>query len=422
MSLLKAKTVKKVLSGILAVAIALQMAAISVTAQESGSEGSGMPEVIFEDNFDSGNLRKEWHVPDSAEADVVDDGTGNYVLRLRPVDGEWGTSIDLFPGKSEWQDYSVEADFVVKEWIDHGDAGMKQYDNIGLAGHSHTSPEQRWEIMYRRASQTFELNKYHYSSGGNKVEELSYDLELGKTYKMKLAFEGEKVSAYVAPHGEEYGDPIFTTEESNVKDGGIRLSACGAEAIFDNVKVEGIETTIPVEKVELDKTEVSLEKREKVLLNATVTPSTVSDKSVIWSSGNEEVAIVDKESGMVTAQGEGTTVITATSTADPTKMASCKVTVYETAECSTFYYVSTTGSDENPGTEEAPFATLQKARDTIRQLETLPAGGVTVYLRGGEYYQEETIIFTPEDSGEAGKPIVYTSYPGEQLVLFVFLC
>lgn len=411
------KYAKKILCGTLAAAMALQMAAVSVTAQESGSADSGTPDVLFEDNFDSGSLREEWQIPDTAEVDVVDDGTGNYVLKLRPVDGEWGTSVELFPGKSEWQNYSVEADFVVNEWIDHGDAGMKQYDNIGLAGHSYTSPEQRWEIMYRRASQTFELNKYHYSSGGNKVEELGYELELGKVYKMKLTFEGEKVSAYVAPNGEEYGDPIFTTEQSNVKDGGIRLSACGAEATFDNVKVEGIETTIPVEKVELDKTEMNLEKGEKIVLNATVTPSTVSDKSVTWSSSNEEVAVVDKESGMVTAQAEGTAVITATSAADPSKTASCTVTVYETAECSTFYYVSTTGSDENPGTEEAPFATVQKARDTIRQLETLPEGGITVYLRGGEYYQDESITFTPEDSGEVGKPIVYTSYPGEEAVI-----
>ena len=411
------KYAKKILCGTLAAAMTLQMAAVSVTAQESGSADSGTPNVLFEDNFDSGSLREEWQIPDTAEVDVVDDGTGNYVLKLRPVDGEWGTSVELFPGKTEWQNYSVETDFVVNEWIDHGDAGMKQYDNIGLAGHSYTSPEQRWEIMYRRASQTFELNKYHYSSGGNKVEELGYELELGKVYKMKLTFEGEKVSAYVAPNGEEYGNPIFTTEQSNVKDGGIRLSACGAEATFDNVKVEGIETTIPVEKVELDKTEMNLEKGEKTVLNATVTPSTVSDKSVTWSSSNEEVAIVDKESGMVTAQAEGTAVITATSAADPSKTASCTVTVYETAECSTFYYVSTTGSDENPGTEEAPFATVQKARDTIRQLETLPEGGITVYLRGGEYYQDESITFTPEDSGEAGKPIVYTSYPGEQAVI-----
>ena len=141
------KYAKKILCGTLAAAMALQMAAVSVTAQESGSADSGTPNVLFEDNFDSGSLREEWQIPDTAEVDVVDDGTGNYVLKLRPVDGEWGTSVELFPGKTEWQNYSVETDFVVNEWIDHGDAGMKQYDNIGLAGHSYTSPEQRWEIM-----------------------------------------------------------------------------------------------------------------------------------------------------------------------------------------------------------------------------------------------------------------------------------
>ena len=51
------KYAKKILCGTLAAAMALQMAAVSVTAQESGSADSGTPNVLFEDNFDSGSLR-----------------------------------------------------------------------------------------------------------------------------------------------------------------------------------------------------------------------------------------------------------------------------------------------------------------------------------------------------------------------------
>ena len=60
------RRLKKVLCGTLAAVVALQMAAVSVIAQESDSEGGITPEVLFEDNFDSGSLREEWAVPESA--------------------------------------------------------------------------------------------------------------------------------------------------------------------------------------------------------------------------------------------------------------------------------------------------------------------------------------------------------------------
>ena len=53
----------------------------------------------------------------------------------------------------------------------------------------------------------------------------------------------------------------------------------------------------------------------------------------------------------------------------------------------TEYYVATTGSDSNPGTLAAPFATLQKGADTA-------VAGDTVWIRGGTYK-----ITTPKTSG-----------------------
>jgi MYXO-CTERM domain-containing protein len=51
------------------------------------------------------------------------------------------------------------------------------------------------------------------------------------------------------------------------------------------------------------------------------------------------------------------------------------------------YYVATTGSDSNPGTQASPFATLQKGADTA-------AAGDTVWIRGGTYKTT-----TPKSSG-----------------------
>lgn len=127
---------------------------------------------------------------------------------------------------------------------------------------------------------------------------------------------------------------------------------------------------------------------------------------ITWESSDPTVAEVD-ENGRVQAIKPGTTTITATHEDYVGKKASCEVTVYENKECSTFYYVSPSGSDSNSGTETEPFQTIQKARDTIRKLDTLPEGGITVILEDGKYYEKETIQFTPEDSGTQEAPIVY---------------
>ena len=83
-------------------------------------------------------------------------------------------------------------------------------------------------------------------------------------------------------------------------------------------------------------------------------------------------------------------------------------------------YVSPVGDDGNPGTLEKPFLTLERARDEIRKMKRtakLPDGGVTVLLRGGRHFREETFDLRPEDSGEDTAPIVYAAYPSEKPVV-----
>jgi hypothetical protein len=83
------------------------------------------------------------------------------------------------------------------------------------------------------------------------------------------------------------------------------------------------------------------------------------------------------------------------------------------------YYVSTTGSDANAGTIGAPFASIERARDAIRDLKSgsgLPSGGVEVLIRGGTYPVTEAIILTNDDVGTAANPIVYKAFPTEQVI------
>lgn len=83
-------------------------------------------------------------------------------------------------------------------------------------------------------------------------------------------------------------------------------------------------------------------------------------------------------------------------------------------------HVSPQGNDEGSGTADAAFATLRRARDAVRALKSqggLPDGGVRVVLHGGVYRQEEPLVFTPNDSGTADAPIVYTAAEGEKPII-----
>jgi len=80
-------------------------------------------------------------------------------------------------------------------------------------------------------------------------------------------------------------------------------------------------------------------------------------------------------------------------------------------------YVSPQGSDANPGTKAAPFATIRRAQEEARKIKEkgLPAGGMAVYLRNGNYFLAESLSFETVDSGSETAPVVYRSYPGEKV-------
>lgn len=94
------------------------------------------------------------------------------------------------------------------------------------------------------------------------------------------------------------------------------------------------------------------------------------------------------------------------------------------------FYVATNGNDSwsgklaapNAQKTDGPFATLERARDAVRELrnnQKKPASspGISVLLRGGVYPRTQPIVFRPEDSGAASCPVVYASYPEERAVI-----
>ncbi|WP_405603970.1 right-handed parallel beta-helix repeat-containing protein [Polaribacter sp. Asnod1-A03] len=85
------------------------------------------------------------------------------------------------------------------------------------------------------------------------------------------------------------------------------------------------------------------------------------------------------------------------------------------------FYVSTQGSDNWSGTlsepneqkTDGPFATIEKARDEVRKLKKNSLENITVFIRGGVYQINKTIVFDLKDSGEKNQTITYQAYPNE---------
>src|SRR5215469_10673377 len=84
----------------------------------------------------------------------------------------------------------------------------------------------------------------------------------------------------------------------------------------------------------------------------------------------------------------------------------CAAVAAAPGEPSASYFVATTGKDSNPGTQSAPWRTIQHAADSAH-------AGSTVNVRGGVY--EELVRINV--SGNAGGFITFRSYPHEIAVL-----
>lgn len=84
-------------------------------------------------------------------------------------------------------------------------------------------------------------------------------------------------------------------------------------------------------------------------------------------------------------------------------------------------WVSPSGNDANPGTQDAPLATLatalRKAREQRRLGDPSIKAGIHIILRGGTYPLTEPVFVRPEDGGTATSPTVIEAAAGEDPVL-----
>ncbi len=86
------------------------------------------------------------------------------------------------------------------------------------------------------------------------------------------------------------------------------------------------------------------------------------------------------------------------------------------AQSNVEFYVSPQGKDTNPGTLERPFATLEKARNAVREvLKMEKKVPITVLFRQGTYLLKKSFELNNADSGNASTPVTYSAFPNEEV-------
>ena len=145
-----------------------------------------------------------------------------------------------------------------------------------------------------------------------------------------------RLSAEVLPQDAANKKVFWTTSNPDVaavdQSGNVTAVSKG-EAVITVTTEDGNKTAsckvtviVPVTGIHLDKTSLTLSKKQTYQLNAEVTPKEASNPNILWSSSKETVASVSK-TGLITAFAEGEATITAASEMNPEIRASVTVTV-----------------------------------------------------------------------------------------------
>ena len=167
----------------------------------------------------------------------------------------------------------------------------------------------------------------------------------------------------------------------------------------------------PVTAVDLDYTNITLKLNEQFRLTTKITPEDATNKKIIWTSSDTNVAIVNDE-GMVTAVGSGSATILAKSE-DSGATSMCNVTVYQpvtsiaisndsiTVRKGTEFWLNATALPDNAMNKKISWS----SNDT--SIATVDQNGKVTTIEAGNC----VITATSQDSGAMAKCIVTVLQP-----------
>ena len=259
----------------------------------------------------------------------IDDSETGYTLYYQAVE----IANDVYDqiestsdhGKTELEMIKSEIDALAIECDNFKtiyDEAVEAYQEKINSGATGTELEEA-QKAYEAAATDYEnkINEYN-----TKIDE--YNTTANEiTAKIK-----ELTPTYVEENWIETEDGSFsvdTTQFSGDKAFAVWVKLVGSDGTITydegTYTMSGTKTeSINVEGITLDRTTLTLQEGSSYTLTATITPSDATNKLVIWSSDNEDVATVSN--GRVMAKSSGTARITAT-TSDGEYTATCQVTV-----------------------------------------------------------------------------------------------
>ncbi len=280
---------------------------------------------------------------------------------------------------------AVALDLSVAKYMNKGQEPIHPYikkplaDRLGLLA---------LDVVYGENVQGKSPSYNAYSIDGNKIK-----------ITVKDAYDGLKTADGKAPSGFMIAgnDGVYYEADATLS---------GNEIVLSSDKVSSpVSASYGYEKHRYPYTDIENEEDLKVA------PSTPELPANVVNSANLPLAAFDTTQSKGASQGS-----TGKPSQEKENVEIPDIVPITGSDDKTILYVATNGSDSNAGSLNAPFATLTKARDTIRSMKqkgTLGKSGAVVYVRGGKYQILKQIDFTKEDSGTKDAPITYRAYPGE---------
>jgi uncharacterized protein YjdB len=161
-----------------------------------------------------------------------------------------------------------------------------------------------------------------------------------------------KVTAVGIPAGADYGEAIITALTSN-------------SSVFATCTIKVLSSVL-ITSLTLNKSELALNVGDEETLSVTGAPSNATNKTLLWTSSNPEVASVNS-SGKVIAASKGSTVVKAAATDGSGKYVSCVVTVNNIQILNV--YLDKSSLDLSEGDTATITATLYPTNATTKTLK-----------------------------------------------------
>ncbi|MBB6461396.1 Ig-like domain-containing protein [Flammeovirga kamogawensis] len=324
---------------------------------------------------------------------VCFEGEGTSIISIESVNGGDGTTL-LVTGLNvdiPSNNILIEAE----DFITTGGPfdGFEVYDINGVTA-----------INYNQTGDWAE-----YNVTGNGSYEIEYFIGTAVTgAAIKLYVDGNEIGIDAVVNNGDWNTFVALKSNQTITLNGthtIRIEGAGTNTWQWNMDYFTLSTInveeVPVSNVTLDQSVISVNIGSNYTLNATVSPSTATDKTVTWSSSNTTIATVSN--GVINAISEGVTTISVL-TNDGDFVAEAVVTVIGNQEVSNITVeaelFTVTGGVTNDAAWGGPGNGVNATSTNINWVNTQDWAEYSVTVPTSGLYTIEYIVSTPQDNAQ----------------------